>query len=131
MTTEQKVIPRQGRALGACQAAALKLMRKLLKKYGFVPDKLVTDDLRSYRAAVHDLGISNRHERGRWRNNRAENAHNRPDDENARWVQPKDFSQLTQLHTTLSMSNAISFQRAPPSLSRVGDEHVACGSRGR
>jgi transposase-like protein len=24
--------------------AALKLMRKLLKKYGFVPDKLVTDD---------------------------------------------------------------------------------------
>jgi transposase-like protein len=28
--------------------AALKLMRKLLKKYGFVPDKLVTDELRSY-----------------------------------------------------------------------------------
>src|ERR1700730_2433564 len=27
--------------------AALKLMRKLLKKYGFVPDKLVTDDLKS------------------------------------------------------------------------------------
>ena len=26
--------------------AALKLMRKLLKKYGFVPDKLITDDLR-------------------------------------------------------------------------------------
>src|SRR5277367_7059093 len=50
-------------------------MRKLLKKYGFVPDKLVTDDLRSYRAAVHDLGISNRHVRGRWRNNRAENSH--------------------------------------------------------
>jgi transposase-like protein len=32
--------------------AALKLMRKLLKKYGFVPDKLVTDDLRSYAAAA-------------------------------------------------------------------------------
>jgi transposase-like protein len=29
--------------------AALKLMRKLLKKYGFVADKLVTDDLRSRR----------------------------------------------------------------------------------
>jgi len=26
--------------------AALKLIRKLLKKYGFVPDKLVTDHLR-------------------------------------------------------------------------------------
>src|ERR1700704_2635823 len=55
--------------------AALKLMRKLLKKYGFAPDKLVTDDLRSYSAAAHDLGISNHHERGRWRNNRAENLH--------------------------------------------------------
>jgi len=55
--------------------AALKLMRKLLKKYGFVPDKLVTDDLRSYGAASSDLGIAKRHERGRWRNNRAENSH--------------------------------------------------------
>src|SRR3984893_15639395 len=27
--------------------AALQLMRKFLKKYGFVPDKLITDDLRS------------------------------------------------------------------------------------
>jgi putative transposase len=55
--------------------AALKLMRKLLKKYCFVPDKLVTDDLKSYTAAVHDLGIVKRHERGRWHNNRAENSH--------------------------------------------------------
>jgi putative transposase len=55
--------------------AALKLMRKLLKKYGFMPDKLVTDDLRSYGAAARHLGIANRHERGRWRNNRAENSH--------------------------------------------------------
>jgi putative transposase len=55
--------------------AALKLMRKPLKKYGFVPDKLVTDELRSYAAAVSHLGIAKRHERGRWRNNRAENSH--------------------------------------------------------
>ena len=55
--------------------AALKLMRKLLKKYGFVPDKLVTDDLRSYAAAAGHLGIAKRHERGQWRNNRAENSH--------------------------------------------------------
>jgi len=34
-------------------------MRKLLKKYGFVPDKLVTDDLRSYAAAAGHLGIAN------------------------------------------------------------------------
>ncbi len=42
--------------------AALKLMRKLLKKYGFVPDKLITDDLRSYPGAASDLGIARRHE---------------------------------------------------------------------
>ena len=55
--------------------AALKLMRNLLKKLNCVPDKLVTDDLRSYGAACRDLRISHLHERGRWRNNRAENSH--------------------------------------------------------
>ena len=55
--------------------AALELMRKLLKKYAFVPERLVTDDLRSYSAAVRDLGIDRHHERGRWKNNRAENSH--------------------------------------------------------
>src|SRR5450631_2272612 len=55
--------------------AALKLMRKLLKKYCFVPDRMITDDLRSYGAAARDLGIESRHERGRWKNNRAENSH--------------------------------------------------------
>ncbi len=54
--------------------AALKLMRKLLKKYAFVPERLITDDLRSYGAAACDLGLENRHERGRWKNNRAENS---------------------------------------------------------
>ena len=48
--------------------AAFKLMRELLKKYGFVPDKLVTVDLRSYGVAAGHLGIAKRHERGRWRN---------------------------------------------------------------
>ena len=55
--------------------AALKLMRKLLKKYAFAPDRLVTDDLRSYAPAARDLGIEHLHERGRWKNNRAENSH--------------------------------------------------------
>ena len=37
--------------------AALKLMRKLLRKYAVVPDRLISDDLRSYCAANLDLGI--------------------------------------------------------------------------
>ena len=36
--------------------AALKLMRKLLKKYAFVPERLITDDLRSDAAAARELG---------------------------------------------------------------------------
>jgi putative transposase len=55
--------------------AAVKLMRKLLKKYGFVPDRLITDDLRSYATAARDLGIEKHHERGRSKNNRVENSH--------------------------------------------------------
>src|SRR5947207_7470024 len=50
-------------------------MRKLLKKYAFAPERLVTDDLRSYSAAARELGVERRHERGRWKNNRAENSH--------------------------------------------------------
>ena len=55
--------------------AAVKLMRKLLRKYGVLPQRIVTDDLRSYKAAARELGIERRLERGRWRNNRAENSH--------------------------------------------------------
>ncbi len=94
--------------------AALKLMRKLLKKYGFVPDKLVTDDLRSYAAAAGQLGIAKRHERGQWRNNRAENSH-QPTRRRERKMQgfkslgsAQKFLSPTQPLTTLSTSNAIS-----------------------
>ena len=60
---------------GETKHAALKLMRQLLKKHAFVPERLVTDDLRAYSAAFQDLGMERRHERGRWKNNRAENSH--------------------------------------------------------
>ena len=55
--------------------AAVKLMRKLLKKQGFAPEVLVTDKLRSYGAAKAVLGLSARHEQGLRKNNRAENSH--------------------------------------------------------
>ena len=55
--------------------AALELMRKLLKKYGFVPDLPINDDLRSYGAAAREPGIEKHHGRGRWRNNRTGNSH--------------------------------------------------------
>lgn len=56
--------------------AALKLLRKLLKRQGFVPQAVVTDGLASYKAALRDLGALKRHQPGRLRdNNRAENSH--------------------------------------------------------
>src|SRR5919205_4220619 len=57
------------------KAAALRLMRKLLKKQGFAPRVLVTDKLPSYGCAKRELGLSARHEQGLRRNNRAENSH--------------------------------------------------------
>src|ERR671910_661912 len=52
------------------RTAALKLMRKLLKKQGIIPTTVVTDKLGSYSAALRKLGVACRHDTGRWRNNR-------------------------------------------------------------
>ncbi len=57
------------------KTAALKLMRKLLKKQGFVPDAIITDKLPSYGAALRDLGLSKLHDFGGRKNNRVENSH--------------------------------------------------------
>src|ERR1700750_698720 len=55
--------------------AALRLMRKLLKKQGFAPKLLVTDKLGSYGSAFRQLRLICPHDRGRRKNNRAENSH--------------------------------------------------------
>src|SRR5215217_8618469 len=55
--------------------AALRLMRKLLRKQGYAPDELVTDKLSSYAAARRELRLSARHERGLRKNNRAKYSH--------------------------------------------------------
>ena len=55
--------------------AALKLMRKLLKKQGYTPAQVVTDKLPSYGAALRDLNLTGKHVTGGRSNNRAENSH--------------------------------------------------------
>ena len=54
--------------------AALKFLKKSMRSYGR-PEVIVTDKLRSYGAALKDLGNADRQELGRWENNRAENSH--------------------------------------------------------
>jgi putative transposase len=56
------------------KVAALRLLRKLLRRQGFVPKAIVTDKLRSYGAALREIGFSGLHEQG-LRANRAENSH--------------------------------------------------------
>jgi putative transposase len=54
--------------------AALKFLKKAMKRHG-PADEIVTDRLRSYGAALRELGIGDKQETGRWANNRAENSH--------------------------------------------------------
>ncbi len=55
------------------KAAALKFLRKLMKRHG-QPDGFVTDGLRSYGAAHKGLGAKDTQVTGRWENNRAGNS---------------------------------------------------------
>jgi len=45
-----------------------------VKRYGR-PEVIVTDRLRSYGAALREIGAADRQETSRWLNNRAENSH--------------------------------------------------------
>ena len=56
------------------KAAALTFMKKALKRNGS-PEAITTDELRSYRAAMNELGNADKQEIGRWANNRVENNH--------------------------------------------------------
>ncbi len=75
-----RAVDQEGEALEAFvskkrdRKTALKFFRKLMKRYP-KPDAIVTDRLRSYQAALREMGGSGLHHTGRWLNNRAENSH--------------------------------------------------------
>src|SRR5471030_1786271 len=56
------------------KAAALKFIKKAMKRHGRT-GAIVTDRLRSYGAALREIGAADRQETGRHLNNRAENSH--------------------------------------------------------
>src|SRR5277367_7107831 len=87
-------------------------MRKLLKKYAYAPERLVTDDLRSYGAAARDLGIEHLHKRGRWKNNRAENSHlpaRRRERKMQRFKSPGSAQRFLSIHA--AVHNTFNVQR--------------------
>jgi putative transposase len=56
------------------KAAAVRLLRKLIRKQGFAPETIITEKLGSYDAAIRQLHLSARHDQEQRRNNRAENS---------------------------------------------------------
>ena len=58
-----------------CAWSAWKLLRKLLKKQGFAPERITTDKLKSYSVAIRTERLSVIHVQGPRANNRAENSH--------------------------------------------------------
>ena len=58
-----------------CAKSAKRLLRKLLKKQGFVPQRITSDKLRSYGAAIRQERLSAPHDQSLRANNRAENSH--------------------------------------------------------
>ena len=56
------------------KVAALKFLKKAMRRHG-PATAIVTDGLRSYRAALKGIGGAGKQETGRWLNNRVENSH--------------------------------------------------------
>jgi putative transposase len=94
------------------KSAALRLLRKLMKRQGFAPRTIVTDRLRSYGAALRDLGFAGRHEQGLRANNRAENSHQpirRRERKLHRFKSPESAQRFLFVHA--AVYNTFNFQR--------------------
>ena len=85
------------------KAAALRFMRKALKRHGS-PAAITTDGLRSYRAAMIELGNAGKQEIGRYANNRAENSHlpfRRRERGMLRFRQMRSLQKFASVHASL------------------------------
>ena len=83
--------------------AALAFLKRAMKRYGS-PQAVVTDRLRSYGAAMKDIGVERRQVCGRWLNNRAENAHQpvrRRERAMARFRDIKTLQKFTSAHASI------------------------------
>jgi putative transposase len=85
------------------KAAALRFMKKALKRHG-PPETITTDGLRSYKAAMVELGCEQKQEIGRWANNRAENSHlpfRRRERAMLRFRQMKSLQKFASVHANV------------------------------
>ena len=85
------------------KTAALRFMKKALKRHGQA-ETIVTDGLRSYPAAMKELGNVERREMGRYLNNRAENSHlpfRRRERAMQRFRQMKSLQKFASVHASI------------------------------
>ena len=85
------------------KAAALRFIKKAMKRHGR-PQAIVTDGLRSYGAALKEIGAADRQEQGRWKNNRAENSHlpfRRRERAMSRFRRMKTLQKFTAVHASV------------------------------
>ena len=83
--------------------AALKFLKRTMKRVGR-PSSIVTDQLRSYQAAMKGLGNPGRQECRRWLNNRAENSHQpfrRREGAMARFRDIKTLQKFAAVHASI------------------------------
>jgi putative transposase len=83
--------------------AALAFMKKALKRHGS-PAEITTDGLRSYKAAMTELGNTAKQEIGRWANNRVENSHlpfRRRERAMLRFRQMKSLQKFASVHANV------------------------------
>ena len=84
---------------------------KALKRHGS-PEAITTDGLRSYGAAMRELGCAEKQETVRWANNRVENSHlpfRRRERAMLRFRQTGSLQKFASVHA--SLSNQFSLQR--------------------
>ncbi len=83
--------------------AALSFLKRTMKRYGRAR-VIVTDRLRSYRAAMKEIGNAERQETGRWLNNRAENSHQpfrRRERAMAKFRSAKSLQKFASIHSSV------------------------------
>ena len=103
------------------KASALKFLKKAMKRYGR-PKEVVTVRLRSYRAAMRELGNEQRQITGRYVNNRAENSHlpfRRRERAMARFRQIRSLQKFAAAHA--SVHNHFNHDRSLERRSRFKD----------
>ena len=85
------------------KVAALSFMKRALKRHGS-PEAITTDGLRSYGAAMTELGNSEKRKVGRWANNRVENSHlpfRRRERAMLRFRQMKSLQKFASVHANV------------------------------